>query len=63
MVVNKETGDQNSKRKGDSNAEPDFKGAAIINEDGSETPITEDMIQTACEQLDPEMGETKVSGD
>tara|TARA_R110000787_G_scaffold38998_9_gene97874 strand:+ start:50 stop:274 length:225 start_codon:yes stop_codon:yes gene_type:complete len=61
MAVNKEIGGRNSKRQDTSNAEPDFKGAAIINEDGSETPITEDMIQTACEQLDPETSEANTS--
>ena len=29
----------------------DFDGAAIINADGSETPITEEMIRTACEDI------------
>ncbi len=32
----------------------DFHGAAILNEDGTETPITEDMVQDACEKLDSE---------
>jgi len=29
-----------------------FHGAAIIDEDGREIPITEDMIQRACEHLE-----------
>ena len=32
--------------------EPDFHGAAIIDEQGREIPITESMIQRAIEQLD-----------
>ena len=32
--------------------EPDFHGAAIIDEEGHEIPITEDMIKDACEKLD-----------
>lgn len=36
-------------------APPDLNGAAIVNEDGSETPITEQMIQEACQELDPEL--------
>ena len=31
----------------------DFHGAAIIDEDGHEIPITEDMIKDACKKLDP----------
>ena len=30
----------------------DFHGAAIINEQGKEVPITEDMVKRACEKLD-----------
>ncbi|MBQ0719038.1 MAG: hypothetical protein KBT88_11755 [Gammaproteobacteria bacterium] len=30
----------------------DFDGAAIINADGSETPITEEMIEKACNDLE-----------
>ena len=29
----------------------DFHGAAIIDENGNEIPITEDMIQDACREL------------
>lgn len=29
-----------------------FNGAAIIDENGKETPITEAMIQKACKELD-----------
>ena len=32
--------------------EPDFHGAAIIDEQGREIPITENMIRSAIEQLD-----------
>ena len=31
----------------------DFDGAAIINPDGSETPITDEMIEKACDELEP----------
>ena len=30
----------------------DFEGAAIINPDGSETPITDEMIEKACDDLE-----------
>ncbi len=30
----------------------DFDGAAIINPDGSETPITNEMIEKACDDLE-----------
>lgn len=33
-------------------AEPDFHGAAIIDEQGREIPITESMVQRACEKLE-----------
>lgn len=39
----------------DHNAEPsapDFNGAAIIDENGVEVAITEEMVQSACDQLD-----------
>lgn len=32
----------------------DFRGAAILNEDGSETPITEEMVQDVCRKLGSE---------
>ena len=32
--------------------QPNFNGAAIINEQGKEIPITEEMVKTACEELD-----------
>jgi len=31
----------------------DFDGAAIINPDGSETPITDEMIKKACDDIEP----------
>lgn len=31
----------------------DFHGAAIIDEEGHEIPITEEMIKDACKKLDP----------
>lgn len=33
-------------------ATPDFNGAAIIDENGLEVAITEEMVQSACDQLD-----------
>jgi|AZIJ01.1.fsa_nt_gi hypothetical protein len=30
----------------------DFEGAALINPDGSETPITDEMIEKACNDLE-----------
>ena len=32
-------------------ATPDLHGAAIINDQGVEVPITEDMIKAACDEL------------
>ncbi|MDG1165530.1 MAG: hypothetical protein P8P26_07325 [Porticoccaceae bacterium] len=32
--------------------QPNFNGAAIIDEQGAEIPITEDMVQNACDELD-----------
>jgi len=29
---------------------PDFHGAALIDEEGNEIPITEDMVQDACSE-------------
>ncbi|HBD13085.1 MAG TPA: hypothetical protein DCZ13_13110 [Porticoccaceae bacterium] len=33
-------------------SKPDYRGAAVINEDGSETPITEDMVRDACDEIE-----------
>ena len=33
----------------------DFHGAAIIDENGREIPITENMVKQACEKIDPEI--------
>ncbi|MCG8317405.1 MAG: hypothetical protein MI976_29660 [Pseudomonadales bacterium] len=33
------------------NNQPDFHGAAIIDADGNEIPITEAMVQRACNEL------------
>jgi len=35
----------------DDTVAPDFHGAAIIDDQGVEVPITEDMVQTACNEL------------
>ncbi len=45
-------GSTNQQAKLDKNRPKDFKGAAVINADGSETPITEAMVQGACEKLE-----------
>lgn len=41
----------NAPLNGESDIEPSFNGAAIIDEQGNEVPITEDMIQAACKKL------------
>lgn len=38
--------------------EVDFHGAAVIDEKGREIPITEEMIQKACEELDEAESDT-----
>ncbi|MEH6466822.1 MAG: PA1571 family protein [Porticoccus sp.] len=38
--------------------DPDFHGAALIDEDGNEILITEGMVQEACADLDEEAGNT-----
>ncbi len=47
-------GDKKDQEKEKPEEEPaiDFHGAAILDENGEEIPITEDMIQEACEKLD-----------
>jgi len=42
---------QTGSAKNPSNQRPDLHGAAILDENGVETPITEHMIQMACNQL------------
>jgi hypothetical protein len=37
---------------------PDFHGAALIDEDGNEIPITEGMVQEACSDFDEEVDNT-----
>ena len=51
--MGRETSSENNK-----STESDFHGAAILNEDGTETPITEDMVQDACEKLNDEKPDT-----
>lgn len=41
----------NSTHKQSKNADINFNGAAILDDAGREVPITENMIQTACDQL------------
>lgn len=40
----------NQKQQSESDA--DFHGAAIIDKDGQEVAITEDMVKSACNKLD-----------
>ena len=40
-----------SNNKQDDTVAADFNGAAIIDDQGVEVPITEDMVQTACDEL------------
>jgi len=42
----------NNKQKqiNDNEQAPDFHGAALIDEDGNEIPITEDMVKGACSE-------------
>lgn len=37
---------------------PDFNGAAIIDDQGAEIPITEEMVQDACEELSDSEAQT-----
>ena len=38
----------------DKHNEVDFHGAAVVDQHGQEVPITEDMVQTACTNLEAE---------
>ncbi|TNE80327.1 MAG: hypothetical protein EP334_03250 [Gammaproteobacteria bacterium] len=42
--------------------QPDFHGAAVIDAEGNEIPITEDMVQEAFEELE-ELEEQEQSSD
>lgn len=45
--------DKDTTDKSDSNPlQPNFNGAAIIDDDGNEIPITEEMIKSACDELE-----------
>lgn len=52
-IMNSETTKQNSKQSTAQTEEKatDFNGAALIDENGNEIPITEDMVQDACQTL------------
>ena len=40
-------------KENDSNPpQPNFNGAAVIDEHGNEIPITEEMIKSACDELE-----------
>jgi hypothetical protein len=53
LAMNTEQKDKTTKEKN-----PDFHGAALIDDDGHEIPITEGMVQEACSDLDKEAGNT-----
>ena len=40
------------KEQAENTPSPDFHGAAIIDDEGNEIPITEEMIKKACDDLD-----------
>ena len=45
--------DKDTTDKRDSNPpQPNFNGAAIIDDDGNEIPITEEMIKSVCDELE-----------
>ncbi|MDX2506055.1 MAG: hypothetical protein QNL62_16480 [Gammaproteobacteria bacterium] len=53
-MSNKKKGTSNPSGKNNKNAKNyciDFHGAAIINQDGQEIAITEEMVENACNQL------------
>lgn len=43
---------ENSEKKMQDDLKPDFHGAAIIDNEGREVPITEEMVKQACEDLE-----------
>lgn len=53
LAMNTEQKDKTPKEQ-----DPDFHGAALIDEDGNEIPITEGMVQEACTDPDEEAGNT-----
>lgn len=54
--MNNQSNDQNSKQNhtDTEDLEINFHQAAVVNEKGEEVAITEEMVQQACEQLEPE---------
>ena len=42
----------------DNQTTADFNGAAILDQNGQEVPITEDMVQSACVNLSAESPNT-----
>ena len=51
MTKEKEDAVQAHKLTESPTAEPDFNGGAIIDDQGAEIPITEEMVQVACDEL------------
>ena len=49
---------QNNDKYNDKHSEVDFHGAAIVDQHGQEVPITEDMVQTACINLETNIPDT-----
>lgn len=62
MMSNEQDQEQSSATE-DSEQEVDFHGAAIIDENGNEVAITEEMIKDACEKLDPGSTEVRLNVD
>ncbi|MGB2287999.1 MAG: PA1571 family protein [Porticoccaceae bacterium] len=44
--------DDNQQEANQTQPKPNFNGAAIIDENGNEIPITEEMVQNACDSLE-----------
>ncbi|MEZ5524397.1 MAG: hypothetical protein R3E62_05440 [Pseudomonadales bacterium] len=44
--------EEKNEQKMQENSTTDFHGAAIIDSNGHEVPITEEMVQKACEELE-----------
>lgn len=47
-VINHNNTKNGSEPSNSDHQDPDFNGAALIDEEGNEIPITEDMILNAC---------------
>lgn len=54
MTTKKENSEQNMQ----DDSTVDFHGAAIIDNEGHEVPITEEMVKQACEELEETRGKS-----